>query len=63
MYDVSFVASVLEGFEGTLTELLAVTGGQPRVAVTLDSLKSQIESLRLSLEGGARSETSNQTVQ
>ena len=50
IYDVGFVAGVLEGCEGTIVELMAVTGGDPKLSVGLDSLKSQIEALRLSLE-------------
>jgi hypothetical protein len=49
MLDAGFVAAVLEGFEGTLDEVLC-RGTPPKLSADLVALQARIEALRVSIE-------------
>jgi hypothetical protein len=50
--DPTFVAAVLEGFEGTLDELIERVE-EPELKVRLDLLQGQVTALRTSIEAPA----------
>lgn len=52
MLDSLFVAAVLEGFEGTLDEVIQRIDGL-ELRTNLDALQSQIAALRISIDDGA----------
>jgi hypothetical protein len=49
MLDPLFVAAVLEGFEGTLDEVVGRVES-PDLSVQLDALRSQVAALRICIE-------------
>ena len=53
MLDPLFVAAVLEGFEGTLDEVIERVECL-ELRTNLDALQSQIAALRISIERGGR---------
>jgi hypothetical protein len=58
MLDAGFVAAILEGFEGTLDEVLW-RGTPPKLSADLVALQARINALRVSIE---RLESENHAV-